>query len=205
MVTGLSAGKTTITATANDGSNKKASITVNVLVPVSNIRLQPADDLIETIGYGKSATTLVAYGNTYGDPSEKNVEWDYKIQILKRVTYLDSAGYILDRIDTIYDDTDETDRLLKDKKLFVMKNGKVTAGSQAIYDSCNRFGVRKLPSSTGPELVDGKKVYTDYMYVASVSAEATDGSGSRALIRYTIGDLAKSIGLYGFNWWGRTN
>lgn len=194
-VTGIGSGKATITATAMDGSNKKASFTVNVIVPVSNIVLQPADGIEELIGFGKSAKTLVAYGSAYGNPSEKKVTWDYRIAILKKESYYDEEGNITDLAVSYYDNTDETDEVLKENKLFTVKDGKVTAGSRAVFDKCNTL--KPLPpDETETYSGGGLKKLTQYMYCVDVNAVTTDGSGCFAGYQYVIGEATKSIGLY---------
>jgi uncharacterized protein YjdB len=71
VVTGVSLGKASITATTKDGSNKKASCTVTVVPPVTGIKLNLSKI---TIGVGQAATTVKA-NVTADSSSNKAVLW----------------------------------------------------------------------------------------------------------------------------------
>lgn len=80
-VHGLKKGKTTITCKINDGSGVKASVTVNVLIPVSSLDILPPG-MVQSNGSshamvatGCSITLKAAYGNAYGNPTTKKVTW----------------------------------------------------------------------------------------------------------------------------------
>ena len=93
-ITAKSAGKATITCASTDGSNKKATCTVNVTVPMSKLSIGPADsygdyyeDLTAATGLGKSSGYLgyiaqgksikmsAKYSSNYGTPTNKKVTW----------------------------------------------------------------------------------------------------------------------------------
>lgn len=92
-ITAKSAGKATITCASTDGSNKKATCTVNVAVPMSKLSIGPADsygDYYEDLtaanigkssgylGYiaqGKSIKMSAKYSSNYGTPTNKKVTW----------------------------------------------------------------------------------------------------------------------------------
>jgi len=75
------AGTAKITATAQDGSGKKATVTITVRNPVSsmNITTSSLRSLGEDayIAFGKSATNKVTFADTYGAVSNKAVTWDF--------------------------------------------------------------------------------------------------------------------------------
>lgn len=84
LVTAVGKGTARITCTANDGSRKKDTVTVNVHVPVSFIKFGGAEKLSLSIGKSMNLNKLVNYGSTYGKPSEKKAEF-----ILQDVTFTD--------------------------------------------------------------------------------------------------------------------
>lgn len=98
-------GKTTVTVKALDGSGKTAKFTVRVVNPVSSITISTA---AEASAYGrffctpgKSIKHKVTFGNEYGAPTEKNVEWFAKIFVIDSdsdsnpIEYWDeSSGYV---------------------------------------------------------------------------------------------------------------
>ncbi|MCR4740892.1 MAG: Ig-like domain-containing protein, partial [Lachnospiraceae bacterium] len=185
FIRGHAPGKTVITAKAMDGSGKSATVTVNVVVPVASLRLQAEDDMENVIGYGKTAKTVVSYGNAYGIPTEQKVVWDQEIYIRATEFYADT-GEIINRWDA-----DKTkSEWLKQMKLFTVKDGRVKAGSRDTYEECDEI----LPPPE-TEVHGERTVMTVYDFVTVVSAVAADGSGSRSEIRYTIRDAAKSIDM----------
>ncbi len=88
-ITAKSSGKATITCAAVDGSNKKATCTVNVTVPMSKLFIGPADsygDYFSNLGDGKSGyggyiaagksiKMSAKYTSNYGMPTNKKVTW----------------------------------------------------------------------------------------------------------------------------------
>ena len=88
-ITAKKAGKTVITCASTDGSNKKATCTVNVTVPMSKLVIGTTDsygDYFEDLGngvagyggyvaQGKSIKMSAKYSSNYGVPSNKKVTW----------------------------------------------------------------------------------------------------------------------------------
>lgn len=84
-VTAKAPGKATITCKAADGSNKKATCTVKVNVPMSKLSIGTTDsygsyysDINGYAGYiaqGKSIKLSAKCGSNYGTPTDKKVTW----------------------------------------------------------------------------------------------------------------------------------
>ena len=84
-ITAKAPGKATITCTAIDGSNKKATCTVKVNVPMSKLTIGTTDsygDYFDSrngyLGYiaqGKSIKLSAKCGSNYGTPTDKKVTW----------------------------------------------------------------------------------------------------------------------------------
>ncbi|MDE7131823.1 MAG: S8 family serine peptidase, partial [Lachnospiraceae bacterium] len=84
-ITAKAPGKATITCAATDGSNKKATCTVKVNVPMSKLSIGTTDsygsyfnDLDGYGGYiaqGKSIKLSAKYSSNYGTPTDKKVTW----------------------------------------------------------------------------------------------------------------------------------
>ncbi|MCR4924643.1 MAG: S8 family serine peptidase [Lachnospiraceae bacterium] len=77
VVTAKKAGTAKITCKANDGSNKKITVTLKVIVPISKLSLIETSDQ-SSVAYGKNIKLRAALGSTYGNPSIKKVKWDSK-------------------------------------------------------------------------------------------------------------------------------
>ena len=175
LVTGVGKGTATITCTALDGSGKKASVKVYVKVPVSGIILTPTKGRTEYVGFGKTVTSSVGYGNAYGTPSMKKVTWKCETHVIK---YSIDTGEILE-------DDDSYDGKIK-KNLFSINNkGKLTVKSEKKY----REYMKKY-----------KKDVTDeegyYEIVAKVTATSADGSKEEGSFIYRAVDPAVNIGVY---------
>lgn len=88
-ITAKAPGKAKITCAATDGSNKKATCTVNVNVPMSKLSIGTKDSYgtyFEDLGggtggyggyiaQGKSIKLTAKYSSNYGTPNNKNVTW----------------------------------------------------------------------------------------------------------------------------------
>ena len=173
MIRAAGTGKAVITCEALDGSGKKDTVTVSVVVPVSDITIGPADGMTTVVGSGRSVNTSVAYGDAYGKPTTKSAEWSYKIVIVQR-----------DK-ETGEETLDETqDWNLKKEKLFTLSGRRLTAGSDKVYRDCY---IKYLPSSDGD--------YT-YDFAAKVTARSGDRSGAEDTIIYKCCPLAKYIGVF---------
>lgn len=78
------AGTAKITATAQDGSNKKRIITVKVENPVSKIALStsaPRGRMLITplLAAGKSVSHKVTFAETYGRPTNQKITWSWEL------------------------------------------------------------------------------------------------------------------------------
>ena len=86
VVTAHKAGTAVISATALDGSGKKASVTVKVTVPASSISITSSLPRMQSwnhyLAIGKSAKNSVSFADTYGKPTNKKVTWDFVVQLL---------------------------------------------------------------------------------------------------------------------------
>lgn len=84
-ITAKAPGKATITCAATDGSNKKATCTVKVNVPMSRLSIGTTDsygDYFDSqngylgfIAQGKSIKMSAKCGSNYGTPTDKKVTW----------------------------------------------------------------------------------------------------------------------------------
>ena len=79
------AGSAKITAAAQDGSGKKATVTVNVTVPASSIAIQGPTERMNSakpyLACGKSAANKAVFADTYGKPTNQKVTWSYTARI----------------------------------------------------------------------------------------------------------------------------
>lgn len=82
-MTAHKAGTAKITLTALDGSNKKASCTINVTNPSSTISISSNAPRMTTseyyLAFGKSDKNTAVFANTYGKPSNQKVNWSYRV------------------------------------------------------------------------------------------------------------------------------
>lgn len=82
-IRGLKAGTARITCVTADGSNKKASITIKVIVPVSELVLNSDQNSGENyagrIGVGKSVQLNYTLGSTYGKPTITALNYMYTL------------------------------------------------------------------------------------------------------------------------------
>ena len=114
-VTALSKGTTKITCLANDGSKKKATVTVKVIVPVSGIALDIGEYGVRAVGKPLSMNQFVGYGTAYGTPSLKKVRWSVTKVIYE---YADDEYDITDEVlAKKYVRTDSTGKLITSKTL----------------------------------------------------------------------------------------
>ena len=131
-VTAHKAGTAKITCTAQDSSKKKATITIKVTKPVSYMEIKTSaprmTNSMPYIGFGKSVTNSVVFGDTYGKPSNTKVKWDYEVR-----EYTSTSSYY-NRTSTF-----------KSKKLItVSSSGKVTVSSKVKNEWLNISGEYSL-------------------------------------------------------------
>lgn len=167
LVTAHRPGKTKITCMANDGSKKKASVTIQVIVPASDLTLISKQADHDVIGYGKSGKLTAVPGRTYGKPSITKARW-----FIQSVEAFSSAGASLGNMSPSQVEQD---------KLITVKNGKVKIS-------------KKMPGvaayyliTVGAETTDGTKIQAFYSLYATKPAKtfkALDKSGLKAKPKY---------------------
>lgn len=74
-LTAKGVGKATITCESTDGSSKKATCTVTVMIPMSRLAVAPAEGYSEYAAAGKSVQLMTRYSSRYGTPTNKKVVW----------------------------------------------------------------------------------------------------------------------------------
>lgn len=118
LVTAHRPGKTKITCAATDGSGKKASINIQVIIPASGISIQ-VKNYQKTIAYGKSATLKAVPGDAFGTPTIKKVDWT-----LTRIAAYDANDKLIEEL---------SENKIPDSnlnKLVTVKNGKVNVNKK---------------------------------------------------------------------------
>lgn len=87
LVTAHKAGSATITAAAQDGSGKKATIAVKVTVPVSSMSLTSSAEKgtvgLDTMAIGKTYSHTVSFGSLYGAPTNRKVQWSWIVTTIR--------------------------------------------------------------------------------------------------------------------------
>ena len=76
LVTAKAPGKTTITCASTDGSNKKATVTINVNVPMSAIKIAPKGAATQYVAVGGKVTYGALIYNAYGAATNSKVTWE---------------------------------------------------------------------------------------------------------------------------------
>lgn len=81
-ITAKAPGKATITCASTDGTNKKATCTVNVATPMSKLVIGPVDgnnigdgSATGVIAVGKKVNMAAKYYSNYGTPTNKKITW----------------------------------------------------------------------------------------------------------------------------------
>ena len=121
LIKAVSAGTAKITCTANDGSKKKASVTVKVVVPASSLSLNNLNnrynDHYAYLGFGKTVDLkkCLGIGKQYGKPTSIKVRW------------------VIDYVGVRGDDNDYTDIMVngKTKYVTVSSDGKLKVSPKA--------------------------------------------------------------------------
>ncbi|MBR3307247.1 MAG: S8 family serine peptidase [Lachnospiraceae bacterium] len=170
------AGKVTISCTAQDGTKKKASVTVNVQVPVSGVKLIPQDGQTgeyHYLGYGCSADIKASMLESYGKAANRDAEWSLEIKDVFPV-YTDGklTGFELK-------DNPKSKDLAKIKSFVSLSNGKLTL--------CSKKDVTAVSS-----LLNGSDV-DRYAAAFVVTAAAKDGSEAKASITYIAAPAVKDL------------
>ena len=115
LVTGHHAGKAKITCMATDGSGKKASINIQVIVPASGVNITEKDGQM-SLAYGKSMTLRALPGRAYGTPTVKKIDWS-----LDAIYAYDSDGEVLKELPA---------EEISNRKLVTVKNGKINVNKK---------------------------------------------------------------------------
>ena len=145
LVKAVGAGKATITCAANDGSKKKASITINVRVPASSIAIDLGYYYTLTLGKKLNLKDKVSFGSQYGTPTLKKVNWS-----------IDSVKFNVNGTD--YDVTDDTKKDIKIVNNSSLSVAKKIDGGNIDPDDSVLYVVLKATAADGTE-------YTDYTSV----------------------------------------
>jgi len=127
VVKAAAAGTARITCTALDGSGKRASVTVKVIVPCSAVSVRPVNAGQYAIAYGTSMSFRAVLGDAYGKPTVTKVNWQVQVD-----EYDESGNYIskyLEGGDKNPDWTDWTERFSAAKIVTLSSSGvlKVTS------------------------------------------------------------------------------
>ena len=142
-ITAKKAGTTKITCKATDGSGKKSTATVKVIVPVSRIDMF-LDKGMQAIGYGKTVKVRPALGSAYGKPSIKKLEWDK--DPVKVVGYKGSSG------------SDVTAKI-KSSNYITVKNGNIKVNKNIKTMGYAYFDVTVKAKATDGSGITGEKKF----------------------------------------------
>ncbi len=172
----ISKGTATITCEATDGSRKKATLKINVVVPASDISVTVANGQSDYISLGKSATAIANVGKTYGTPSSSKVNWSYKVGYLPvfKNGYYGTMSYLSQK---------DADDIVKNIKLFSLSKGKVKVGNQKKHDIAAQ---QYLPTPSESVLF--------YAFIFEVIATTTDGTNYSASRPFIVaGNLGSKL------------
>ena len=171
-IVGISPGKTKVTFAMTDGSGKKLTLDVNVVVPASDLNLRTKTDQIY-LGFGKSAQVDVMLGDTYGTPTITAVDWYYTA----RADYYDDYG------NPVVNDI--TDLYHKNKLVTISKTGKVSLSAKA----------EAVESSIKEMTLNGTTYYL-YNVIIYIHAVTTDGTYlSAEKFFYTTTPVSKLVNV----------
>ena len=81
VITGVSGGKTTVTATTADGSKKRATATIEVIVPVTGVTFKQSDVRVGARGHGRFKVDIIPEKAT-----NKNMTWVSSDESIATVT-----------------------------------------------------------------------------------------------------------------------
>ncbi len=129
LVTAVSKGNVTISCKALDGSGKKTSVKIKVIVPVSHISVTTTNSKTY-LNYGKSITAKRVFTTTYGNPSVTGVTWTAELVGV----YIDSSG------NYTYDEAGNSvinEEALNSKYIKISKNGKLSVSKKLLLASYN--------------------------------------------------------------------
>ena len=174
LVVGRSAGTATITAFAADGSGKKAAVTVTVISPASSIAIPTGADLqsdvyhASNLTFGTTCSFTAALGDLYGEPTIRQVNWDYEIG-----NYTGSGRF------TPLDNSEEA----KEKHLlFTFSDGTLSIKDRDSY-------IEDL-EELGETVESGGSIP---YYAVKITASTTDGTGYEAVKYVKVAEPAPEI------------
>ena len=166
-ISAYGAGTSRITCTADDGSGRKASFIVKVIVPVSNLMLsnetlitqfnKSSNEPYSRLGVGNTTKTKVTVGDTYGKPAKVKVTWDYELVEAKWDGA--SSSYIVGAL------TDDELAKAKAAKLYSGSNGKLSfrkdyaAALAAAGLKDVKLAVRLTATATDGSNIKAKKLF----------------------------------------------
>ncbi len=176
-VSGVASGSATLTAKAQDGSGKQATVKVKVVTPVSGMTLAVANGQYEGyVATGCSLPFKACVGNTYGNPTNKKVNWSYSLLGVK------SNG------ETVVLPAATQEVLKKNNAFYKFSNGKITANNTKTFNA---------------NMTKYKSYLSGYSDVAiRVTATAADGSGCAASKTVKPVDKCTVFGIPATNQWG---
>lgn len=183
-VTAHKAGTVKITAKALDGSKKTASVTIKVGNPVSYMEIKTSAPQMTNytpyIGIGKSVSNSVAFGNTYGVPSNKKVTWDFNVSEVKMEWHDDGAYFEEVHV------KDWTNTFKTNKLVTVSSSGKVSVKSD----------VKDYWYEINPDEYDTE--YTDnytHEFMLELYAYAEDGTDTMTSKRFILMPTTTKMGV----------
>lgn len=138
VVTAKKAGTAKITCMAMDGSNRQASVSLKVIVPVSRLDMFP-DRGQQCVAYGKSMKLRAAIGAAYGEPTIKKVMWSK--EPVKVTGYWDGKS------------KDITD---KAKGYIKIANGKIS-----VDRNIENLGYKYYMATVRTDATDGSGIYVE--------------------------------------------
>ncbi len=166
-ISAYGAGTSRITCTADDGSGRKASFIVKVIVPVSNLMLsnetlitqfnKPSNEPYSRLGVGNTTKTNVTVGDTYGKPAKVKVTWDY--ELVEARWDGASSSYIVGAL------TDDELAKAKAAKLYSGSNGRLSfrkdyaAALAAAGLKDVKLAVRLTATATDGSNIKAKKLF----------------------------------------------
>ena len=118
-------GKLKATATATDGSKKKACIEVNIITPPSSLSLTvPSTRLKDYVAKGCSLKFTPSFGDKYGKPTVTDLKWDYEV-----------VGFDWKQKDKKIISANIQKKIKDNKYFFTLEDGMVKIADTADYDA----------------------------------------------------------------------
>jgi len=141
-VTAVAAGSARITCAAQDGSGRKATATVKVIVPCSGVTVVPRTTGQRYIGLGKSAANVATLRDSYGKPTVTRVTWSLVVR-----RYTDDSSY-----------SDITDSAVSSRLVSISSSGTISVSARA----ASLMGSGDLVAFAVATSTDGTKYYGSF-------------------------------------------